>query len=387
MSGHSEVGPSGLAALIQCPGKVRMERNIPDKTAWVAFEGSVAHEIGENILIKKPSYKVGAVIKKNKHEVTVDQAMIDAVQVYVDHINEIRALGFGTEMVEGKVNLGEFALPEVWGTVDYSYSIPFGTLYVRDYKHGQGVIVSPEENPQMMAYALGAAGSPDVLNSFDEINIGVVQPRGRGGDAVTTWTTTPKELSKWANEVLIPAVTKALSDDAPLNPGEKQCMFCKAKSVCPALADLAMKTAQSDFKDYSDFKPDIPSELSIEEATEIYKNIKVINGFLKSIEARIFNELATGGKVPGYKLVKGRRKRSWSNEAKALEILEKVLGENAYEKKPLTPAKAEKALGKEYKKEIQEFIATDDGKPSIAAADDKKEAISMAEEDFKAYLN
>jgi hypothetical protein len=370
-----------------CPGKVRMERNLPDSQSWVAFEGSVAHEIGENILLGKPHAKPGDVIRRGKNEVKVDQDMIDAVRVYVDECNAIREIGYGKETVEGKITLGEFCLPEVWGTVDYSYAIPFGTLYVRDYKHGQGVIVSPEENPQMMAYALGAAGSPDVLDSYDEINIGIVQPRGKNGNPVSTWTIKPAKLRRWGTQVLIPAVERALRDDAPLVPGEKQCMFCRAKATCPALAEFTMKTAQADFKDYSDFKPDVPSDLSIENAVEIYKNIKVINGFLKSIEARIFNELATGHQVPGYKLVKGKAKRSWKDEDEAVKILEAKLGESAYEKKPLSPAKAEKALGKEGKKEIQDLIAVEDGKPSIAEEDSTKEAITMAEEDFKDFLN
>jgi hypothetical protein len=362
-----------------------MARGIPDVKSWVAAEGSVAHEICEKRLIGKPHYKVGAEVTFDGHRVVVDQAMLDATDLYVSEIQKIRDTAFGIEKVEQKITLEHYALPEVWGTVDYSYSVPFGCLYVRDYKHGQGVIVSPEENPQMMTYALGVSATPEILDSYDEINIGVIQPRGKAGEPVTEWRTTPKYLKEWCKDVLIPAVTEALGEHAPLNPGEKQCMFCRAKAHCPALAQEAMQSAQKEFQDFATFTPDATDSLSMDDVAAIYSKIKLINSFLKSIEARMFNTLATGGVVPGYKLIKGRRSRSWNNETKALQILESVLGEKAYEKKLLTPAKAEKALGKEEKSLIQEYISTEDGKPAIAEESNAKEAISIIENDFKQF--
>jgi len=387
-SGHSLVGPSSLAALIACPGKTRMERTMPDETSWVAYEGSVAHEIAEKKLLGKPHLNVGAaVVGPTGNKVVVDQSMIDATDIYVSEIQKIRNTGFGIERVEQKITLEHFTLPEVWGTVDYSYAIPFGCLYIRDYKHGQGVVVSPENNPQMMAYALGVACTPDVLDSYDEINLGIIQPRGKSGNAASEWRTTPKELSEWCADILIPAVVESLRDNAPLNPGEKQCMFCRAKAHCPALAQLTMISAQKEFREFTLLHPDAPDNLSMADVAAIYSKIKLINGFLKSIEARMFNTLATGGTVAGYKLIKGRRSRSWNNESKALEILEKVLGDKAYEKKLLTPAKAEKALGKEDRKLLEEYISTEEGKPSIAEESNEKPAIAMIEDDFKQYIN
>ncbi len=387
MAQHSIVGPSGLSAIIQCPGKVRLSKGIPDKTAWVAFEGTTAHDICEKRLLNKPHYKLGAVVEHGEHSVTVDDEMLAATDVYVDFINGLRkkykAEGLAySETVEGKITLDAYALPEVWGTADYIMKVPFRVLYVIDYKHGQGVPVSPRKNAQAMAYGLGAGG--ENIDIYDAIHLIIIQPRGRGSEgAIKTWVTTPDELKTWAKDTLIPAVTAALGDDAPLNPGESQCRWCRAKAVCPAIAEQVFKTAQADFAEFSTFAPDDPQHLTIEQISEIFKKIKLISGFTKSIEEKVFNTLATGRKVPGYKLVLGRKRRSWGNEAGALKVLESVLGEAAYTKKPLSPAQGEKALGKDYKKQIAEFIHTDEGKPSIVPESDKKEAINLIADDFK----
>jgi hypothetical protein len=56
--------------------------------------------------------------------------------------------------------------------------------------------------------------------------------------------------------------------------------------------------------------------------------------------------LEGGQTLPGWKLVAKRSNRRWSHEEAATAALEKHLAGEAYEKKILSPAKAEKALKK-----------------------------------------
>jgi len=385
-NGHSPVGPSSIAAIILCPGRVNLCEGIEDTTSFAAAEGTVAHEVGENKLNGKRYPKIGTVIKEDEYEITVDKGMIDAVKVYEQHIKELRGIPSKSkeEQIEGKVNLDIFGAPEVWGTVDYSLSLPFKTLYIRDYKHGQGVTVAAEENPQLMAYALGAAGA--MLETYETINMGIVQPRSRDGEQIKIWETTPKELLAWAEDVLKPTVNMALSDNAPLKPGDKQCQWCRAKDICPALAQEVLKTAQKDFAEFADFQPDQVDALSIDDVEKIYPKLKLMSTWIKAIEARVFNTLAIGEPVKGYKLVHGRRARSWSDEIAATRFL-KDSGIDPYELKLLTPAKAEKLLEKEQKKEVKALISVSEGKPSIVSEKDKREAITTAADDFAAFKN
>ncbi len=380
--GHSEVGPSSIADIILCPGRVRMQRGLEDSSSFAAAQGTVAHKIGENKLQGKRFPKKGITIEEDGHVIDIDDELINAVTVYVNHIQAIREISpsaYATEGIEVYGDLAWLGLPEVFGTADYVRNIPFQTLYIRDYKHGAGVPVNAENNPQLMTYALIAA--QEMIETYDTINVGIVQPRGKDTAKIKEWGTTPQALLDWAHNVLAPTVKLALSDDAPLNPGEKQCRWCRAQGSCPALTKHALQVAQADFKDFSDIQPDAVIEsVPIEKIIQVYEQLPLLKTFIKAVEGRIFSELEAGNTVPGYKLVHGRRSRSWKNEEAVVALLRSKKIE-PYEYNLLTPAKAEIALGKD-KKEVADLIQVDLGKPTIAPEDDKRKAITTAQDDF-----
>lgn len=385
-SEHSKVSPSSLKDTILCPGRVRMQEGHEDQTSLAAAEGTVAHKMCEDMLNGKQPYKIGSIIDTEGHDITVNQEMATSVEEYIHYIENVKSQYNGyffEESIEDKVTVPD--CPYVYGTADYILSIPFDTLYVVDFKYGKGVIVSPEENPQGMAYAMGAAGNK--IDGYDKIVIVIVQPRTPHGEKIKEWETTPDELKKWCGNILAPAIETALSDDADLVPGEQQCRWCRAKHICPALAEQSLQLAQADFADFADFNPVNPETFSIQHLEQIYPKLGMLKTWIKSVEARVFNELAIGGQVEGYKLVKGRRSRSWANEAKAVEYLTRLLGDKAYERKPLSPAKAEKLLDKAEKKEVKQFIHVSEGKPVIVKQTDKRAAVTTAAEDFKHVVN
>ncbi|RLB85442.1 MAG: hypothetical protein DRH26_18280, partial [Deltaproteobacteria bacterium] len=259
------------------------------------------------------------------------------------------------------------------------------TLYIRDLKYGSGIMVNPENNPQLMCYALIAGQK--LFDTFQTINLGIVQPRSRDGATIKTWETTPNEILDWARETLHPIVKVALSDEASLNPGEKQCRWCKAQGICPELAKQALQVAQKDFKDYADIRPDeIVESVSIKKVAQVYKQLPLLKKFIKAVEERVFNTLALGEKVDGYKLVKGKKSRAWQDELTTVKALKK-LGIDPYVLKVVSPAQAEKQLDKAGKKEVQSLICVSEGEPSIVKESDKREAITTAADDFAAFKN
>ena len=387
---HSPMSPSGISAIIKCPGKVKLCEGIEDVTSFAAAEGTVAHEVGEKKLLGKRYPKIGTVIKQDGHSITIDKEMIDAVKVYVKHIADIKKsldsrLNY-EEAIEVKGSLEFLYMPEIYGTADYSLSIAFDTLYVIDYKHGTGITVEAEWSEQLMTYALIAGQG--YLETYEKIVIMIVQPRTRDGEPIKIWETTPDEILDWANHTLRPIWEIVFSgEDAPVIPGEKQCMWCRAKGICPALAKQALQVAQEDFKDFSNIKPDqVVDSVSIEKVAKVYEQLPLLKSFIKAVEARVFNELALGNKVNGYKLVKGRRSRAWADELKIVRQLKK-LGVDPYALKLISPAQAEKLLDKEQKKEVQSFISVSEGRPSIVKNTDKRKAITTAADDFAAFKN
>ena len=57
-----------------------------------------------------------------------------------------------------------------FGTAD-CIIIADGTLRIIDYKHGLGVLVSADENPQMQCYALGALELFDGIYDIDQVSM------------------------------------------------------------------------------------------------------------------------------------------------------------------------------------------------------------------------
>ena len=72
-------------------------------------------------------------------------------------------------------------------------------LQIIDYKHGLGVLVSAEKNPQMMCYVLGALELFDGIYDINSIQMIIFQPRREN---VSTYNISKEELLSWADEVV-----------------------------------------------------------------------------------------------------------------------------------------------------------------------------------------
>ena len=118
------------------------------------------------------------------------------------------------------------------------------TLQVIDYKHGVGVLVSAEKNPQMMCYALGALELFDGLYDIKEVRMTIFQPRREN---VSTCTMAKEELLAWAEEVLKPTAALAYEGKGEFKAGE-HCRFCKVKAACRKRAEYNLELARYDFE-------------------------------------------------------------------------------------------------------------------------------------------
>jgi len=347
---HSSiVGGSTAKRVINCPASVKLVAKMPPKPASVhADRGTLLHDAISQILEGKPD-----VIGMKYNDITLTQELYDEKIVpalaFLDEIDPDTKMDY---CVESRVGFGTL-LPGVFGSADLLARIGTRAI-VLDWKFGDGVLVSAEENAQGMFYAAAAMRTPDtkwVFEGATEIEIIIVQP-----PAMRRWVTTPERIKQFETE-LVAAVKQSQKSSAPFKTGD-HCRWCSAKPICPQMTgevDRFVKTS-----------------LQTIDATQIghyLKQAEQIEDFIASVREMAFTMLENDVKVPGYKLVAKRGTRQWVNEADA----EKLLGDKAYEKKLISVAQAEKIIGKKnFPQELAVSVSTGN---TLANEDDPRPAI------------
>lgn len=444
---HSLLSASAAPRWTRCYGSVALESTQPNEGSKYAREGTAAHALaafylgsGANSIqgwetrLWQPeepiSQFIGETIEVEGDYFTVDDEMADAVQSYVDYC---RSLG-GVALVETKVNYANWlgvAEELAWGTSDFiaihddpevitidaqGYLCPgelenvlVGRLIMTavDFKYGAGVAVYPEDNEQAMLYEGGALNEIEFaidVRDDDIVRIVIHQPRIGEGEPLE-WYIQVGALKRWlrgeaataaAHAVKLHAKIKdAAGEYLPelqvisemanhLTPGDKQCKFCNAKAICPALSKLVVDTVTSGFTDLTQVtEADIKAvEYTPLELSQKLALAPLIEAALKSWraagEALLIEDPQS---VPGWKLVRGKKgARAWGDPAAALKRLVRYLGtaKAVKPREPISPTQAEKLLSaKQYAILDKEFITQAEGGVSMAPVDDPRPALDL----------
>tara|TARA_R110000803_G_scaffold21397_4_gene53956 strand:+ start:4045 stop:5166 length:1122 start_codon:yes stop_codon:yes gene_type:complete len=361
---HAVLSASGAHRWALCAGSRKAEEGLPDTTSPAAAEGTVAHELA------------ALTLNHGDHclDHYADQEMADFVRKYTDYCRQI-SKGADT-LIEHRVDFSDH-VPGGFGTADF-ISISDGTAHIVDLKYGFNRVYA-HKNLQGLCYALGVISDLSFIYTIDTITFAIVQPRL---DHIDEWSISLPELLK-SGEWISQRAEEAMTDGASLTPGESQCRWCKAKATCPALQQLTSDTLMVDFDDLSGAaNPDALTEAQLAKALS---NKALIVGWLDAVERVARAKLEAGEDFPGWKLVAGRANRKWIDEDKALSALVSILGSPALATttKVLSPAQAEKALGKARKASIGSLITTPQGQPSLAPAGDPRPAVNVSPNDFE----
>ena len=400
-NGHALYAPSSSHRWMHCPGSIALSQQVPesDDTEY-SREGTAAHELGSKALIE--NRKATDYMGQDFNGFKCDKEMAEAVDQYLEICRERFPISQGQDpeeffkwalekiiFVEKRFDLS-WIIPDQFGTSDCTiYNSEAKKLHVIDYKHGVGVIVDPEWNSQAMMYALGALHfiwacqtevtkrAISVLQMVETVEIVIVQPRGFNADEVVrTWEISAADLIYWGVHVLKAAYAATLQENAPLRVGS-HCRFCPALAVCPEQARNALALAQTEFSN-----PVLPAphELTPDQIVKIMNVADVISSWADEVRAYAQKQMELGVQLPGWKLVAKKSNRGWRDELEAAAVLEKIFGENAYEKKLLSVAKAEDALGlrmkkADAKKQLEPLWEKPDAGLTIAPVTDKRPAL------------
>ena len=393
---HAVLGPSGAHRWMNCPGSIRVSAQVhqdPGATSPAALEGTIAHALLEI----EGRYAFGQITRE---EYLLEyEAWRTSTGMDLDRIGEMAAhieacvnflkgrmslLDRPTILFEKRLSAG---IEGVWGTSDIIIYTAT-TIEVWDLKYGMGHLVDPEDNEQLMLYALGALDAyGDIIDDTTHLVIGIYQPRIAGG--VRWWETTPEYIRTWREEVARPAAAIALTDDAPIIPGEAQCTWCPARGECAVRARWA---AGQDFgAPYVEAQT--PDLLDPAEMSTVLSRIPMIEKWCKDINEAALTRLYTlGEEIPGYKAVRSGGRRGIKDDAAAIQTLidkgldaEKVA---TFKVKPL--GELEKVLKRAGVEEslddvLGPLLQKSEGSVSIVPDADKREAVNSLSEATKDF--
>lgn len=371
MGKHALLSASSSNRWLNCPPSVRLSETYKDKSSDYAAEGTDAHTLCE--------YRLKLALGMKAEDPTenlsyYNEEMEDCATGYAEYILELveaakQNCSDPIVLIEQRLDFSKY-VEGGFGTGD-CVVISDGALHIVDYKHGLGILVDAEDNPQMKLYALGALEIFDGIYDIDTVSMSIYQPRR---DNVSTHTVFKESLYQWAEEVLKPTATLAYAGEGEFSCGD-WCRFCKAKHVCRTRAEGNLKIARYDFK--------LPPLLEEDEIENILEKIDGLVSWASDIKEYALEAAIGGREWTGWKVVESRSNRRYIDEVSVVKAVS-VAGFDPYEQKLKGLSAMERTLGKnKFKELIGSFIEKPKGKPVLVPVTDKRPAIHTAEEDFK----
>lgn len=367
---HAILSASSSHRWLNCPPSARLCETYEEKGSDYAAEGTDAHSLCEYKLRKALGMEA---IDPTEHLTWYNEEMEDCADGYASYVSE--QVEAATEtckdpvvLVEQRVDFSRW-VEQGFGTSD-AIIIADGTLHVIDYKHGLGVLVEADHNPQMMCYALGALELFDCIYDIDAVAMTVYQPRRQN---VSTFEMSKDDLYCWADEILKPTAELAFAGNGNFLCGE-WCGFCKAKHECRARAEANLMLAQYDFK--------LPPLLEDSEIEVILSRADQLVSWINDIKEYALQQAISGKEWTGFKLVEGRSNRRYTDEAAVMQVVTNA-GFDPYERKLLGITAMQKLLGKNrFDELLSPYIEKPQGKPTLVPTSDKRPVINHAKTDF-----
>lgn len=373
MNAHSKWAASASGRNMVCPGNIALQEGLPKMpSGYPAKWGTACHELVAKVLqqgVKVETF-LDSTFTVEGEEFTVDDAMIECAQLYLDYIDERRGQGFELIGVEIKFDLAPLgATMEAGGTADcVLYHPVLEELENLDLKTGKGVLVEVAGNAQTRLYMIG------VMTVFPKLRVKrfrstIVQPRVAHRDGrIRSEDISTVDMLDWAMD-LVESINKAQAALEAYHRADRSdlidkwtddylvasdyCTYCPAAGGCPKLRKLAMATAGADV---SENKPKfVSNKLSENSPAVVERDMDLIPLLEEWISGRraLAHKMATDGhKFDHHVLVEkvGHRKFDFPSPeltAAAIRSRISISNEQLYEDPKLrSPASLERSIGK-----------------------------------------
>ena len=368
--GHAVLSASSSERWLHCPPSARLCEAYEDKGSDYAAEGTDAHALCEFRLKQALGIPAESPIENLSW---YNEEMEDCAAGYAAYVTELLETAKQTctdpvVLIEQRVDFSRW-VQDGFGTAD-CILIADGTLNICDYKHGKGVEVSAEQNPQMMLYALGALEIFDGIYDIDTVRMTIFQPRKSN---VSVYEMSKDDLLEWADNELTQKAQLAYEGQGNFSCGE-WCRFCKVKAECRERAEANSALARYDFEE--------PALLGDDEIADILGKVDALTAWVADVKKYALQQAVSGKEWPGWKLVEGRSNRKYTNDAVVADAVESA-GFDPYERKVLGITAMQKMLGKSrFEELLAPYIEKPQGKPTLVPESDKRPAMNTAKNDF-----
>lgn len=418
---HARLAPSAASRWFACPGSIRMSQGIENRGSVYADEGSAAHELAQhcystgfdadrflgefvNLDAADAAEKVCDVSHNGERSFKVDDEMADGVQTYLDLVRGIATTHGGMEVsCEEFVDLSYLGVPGLdGGTADFAaYDPQDKVLELVDFKYGRGVAVDPQENKQLLCYALGAIRRFS-NRGLAKLRLTVVQPRcPHPGGPVRTWEADVLDLLDFEAELRTRAQkTIEASQLFDLRQGHEtdwralylrageHCKFCPAGAACPERRGHMLKLAQAEFSAVGEMTLPVVAELSGDQLSRLLGDVDQIEDWCRRVKDHAHLEASHGRIPPGWKLVAKRATRKWKDEGNITWALEEVFGvtdvyqpmklKSPAQIEPLMPGKNKAARAKA----LDQFVTKESSGSVLAPESDPRPAVQADASEF-----
>jgi len=373
---HALLSASSAHRWLICTPSARLEETLPERKSSYADAGRLGHEMAELKLRKHFVEPIGpqkfaAQMRKFRQHEHYTPELEKIVDTFVDYCKSVEML-FSSRpyvLIETRVDYSH-VVPGGFGTADF-IAVGDDLLVIADLKTGQGKPVLIQGNPQMRLYALGALRLVAGIFPVSRVHMAIIQPKVY--DEPQEDEITVEELERWATEIA-PIAQRAYAGEGEYVVGD-HCQFCRARETCRARIEQYFGAAE--------LMPHKPPIIGWDEVGEVLRKAEGIVSWYNDLKELALSHILDGGEVPGWKAVEGRGSRQYKDIDEAFGALRAAGIDEAimYERRPLTVAQIEKALGKEqYRKLLEEpgLIVKEPGKPTLAPVEDRRPAYSKA---------
>lgn len=361
---HALLSASSSSRWLACPPSAVLAARYPNPDTIFTREGTLAHEVAEAVASGRDCKAIEGVTDE----------MIRHATDYAAYIDGLTQPGT-SRMLETRVDFSPW-VPGGFGTAD-CILLTGDVMDVIDFKYGQGVAVSAENNTQMMLYGLGAMNDYGFIYDVRVVRLHIFQPRMGN---LSVFETTAAHLLDWGESYVKPRAALAAEGRGQFRAGDN-CRFCPHAGLCPELARRCLDVVRGAPPVDTLTPADVARVLGLE---------PMISHWLKKVGEAARTALLNGDEIPGYKIVEGKLgNRKWSDELAVAAALDAagVSRDDYTTVSLLSPAEMDKALGKKRAAELLAGLITRaPGAPTVVPVTDKRaplDRLAEAVNDFK----